>query len=492
MTRIDRRNLLRLLGLAGASVTAASLIRPNFARAGATAVPKRLVFFFTEQGTRRVRNDDGSIITDWTPTVANAPAARSISAPWSTSDFTLGVTHQALLPYQKQLTFLDGLDMISANIDPTGPANAHIDGETHALIGANRRSASVAGGPSIDQFIAQRLTGTLLPSLEMLVSSDAFPYEAPSGGEGAPLYSGPGMPLPIEGNPKTIFTRMYPNGVDASAPAQAQAALQNAQQKSVLDFAANDFTSLASRLGKLDADRLSAHAAAIKDLESRLTLGASTACTPPTANVIDGVKGVPRGFASYAAHADVFLQLTQVALACNLAPVVTLCVPQAPDELFGYQPGMLSTTDFHDMVHQTSGDKTVPLAADAKAIATVQAYHSYNATLFAKLLALLDSTPDQNGTTLLDNTLVVWCGQISGGDHSLDNIPYLLAGKLGGAVNPGRYVRMPRTPDKALWPQYSNGPAHNDLFVSLANMMGVTATTFGNPAACKGALAGWA
>ena len=33
-------------------------------------------------------------------------------------------------------------------------------------------------------------------------------------------------------------------------------------------------------------------------------------------------------------------------------------------------------------------------------------------------------------------------------------------------------------------------PAHNDLFVTLANYMGIPITTFGNPKVCKGPLAG--
>jgi hypothetical protein len=52
-------------------------------------------------------------------------------------------------------------------------------------------------------------------------------------------------------------------------------------------------------------------------------------------------------------------------------------------------------------------------------------------------------------------------------------------------------VRYPRvkSPD---WPTYSTGLAHNDLFVSLANMMDVQTSTFGNAAVCKGPLAGLA
>ena len=60
---------------------------------------------------------------------------------------------------------------------------------------------------------------------------------------------------------------------------------------------------------------------------------------------------------------------------------------------------------------------------------------------------------------------------------------------MGGAVNAGRYVRYPRTPNGD-WPAYSRGPAHNDLFIALANMMGVPTATFGNPSVCTGPLGG--
>ena len=104
-------------------------------------------------------------------------------------------------------------------------------------------------------------------------------------------------------------------------------------------------------------------------------------------------------------------------------------------------------------------------------------------------MGLLAGTREADGSTLLDNTLVVWCGQLGGGDHSVDHLPYILAGKMQGAVTPGRYVLYPRTPTSAT-PQLSQGPAHNDFFVTLANLMGVTTSTFGNPSVCKGPLAG--
>ncbi len=172
--KITRRNVLQLLGLAGAGYAGASLLGASPVRAGNPTVPKRLVFFYTEHGTLKQFNDDGTLKPFWVPTVNGAPDALTIQKPWSTTDFTLRDIHQPLVARQKQILMLDGIDMVSANVDPTGAANAHIAGETHALIGANRQSAGVAGGPSIDQAIAKSLNSpsplTVLPSLEAFVS----------------------------------------------------------------------------------------------------------------------------------------------------------------------------------------------------------------------------------------------------------------------------------------------------------------------------------
>lgn len=141
------------------------------------------------------------------------------------------------------------------------------------------------------------------------------------------------------------------------------------------------------------------------------------------------------------------------------------------------------------MIHRTQG-AAPQLDGNPTAMKIVKDYHTYHAKKFAQFLDLLAAIPEADGSTLLDHTLVVWCGQIAAGDHSLDHLPLVLGGGMGGAVTPGRYVRYPRKPDAQYWPAYSRGPAHNDLFVSLANMMGVSTNTFGASSVCKGPLAG--
>jgi Protein of unknown function (DUF1552) len=328
---------------------------------------------------------------------------------------------------------------------------------------------------------------TALPSLELRIDGN----QSESGGQGGASYATAGEPIPVQGNAGIVYDRMFPNGPKNDDDIVALQK-QIARQQSVLDFAQNEFGLLSKDVSALDKQRLDAHAEALRDLESRLSLGSNVTCIEPDRSVID--SGATGGSATaYAANADLHMRLATTALACDLTRVVTLYVTQAHDDLFGYKSDG-SSTDFHDMCHKTNGDQADQpkhlLYNDAAAIKIVKDYHTYNASLFAKFLGMLDAVPDGDGTTLLDNCLVVWCGQLGSGDHDLDHIPYILGGGMGGAVTPGRFVMYPREAVSSLWPVYSKGPAHNDFFVSLANMMGLPIDTFGRADVCKGPLKG--
>jgi hypothetical protein len=81
--------------------------------------------------------------------------------------------------------------------------------------------------------------------------------------------------------------------------------------------------------------------------------------------------------------------------------------------------------------------------------------------------------------TMLDNTLIFWwCNELAKENaHSRNPMPFVLAGHAGGALAGGRFLQLNRIP-------------HNNLLVSLMNLMGVSGSTLGNPACCTGALAG--
>ena len=79
---------------------------------------------------------------------------------------------------------------------------------------------------------------------------------------------------------------------------------------------------------------------------------------------------------------------------------------------------------------------------------------------------------------MLDNTLVLCVNEISRGNtHSHDDMHFLLAGGAGGRLDGGRYLR------------YDDRP-HNDLLVSVLNLLGLDDETFGDQRFCYGALPG--
>ncbi len=85
----------------------------------------------------------------------------------------------------------------------------------------------------------------------------------------------------------------------------------------------------------------------------------------------------------------------------------------------------------------------------------------FYARQFARFLEKMQGTQDVDGRSLLDNSMIVYgCGNSDGNRHTHTNLPIILAGSGGGALNAGRYVRM-------------GGVPMTNLLLSMADRMGV-------------------
>jgi len=97
----------------------------------------------------------------------------------------------------------------------------------------------------------------------------------------------------------------------------------------------------------------------------------------------------------------------------------------------------------------------------------------------ARMVDGLAATPEGSGT-MLDNSIVMFVNTCGGSHHrGQNNHAMLMIGGAGGALKGGRYLTYPEG-------KY----AMSDVYVSLANMMDVPITTFGDPSVCKGPLPG--
>ncbi len=105
-------------------------------------------------------------------------------------------------------------------------------------------------------------------------------------------------------------------------------------------------------------------------------------------------------------------------------------------------------------------------------LTAIARFYSEQLAAFATSLA---DTPDPQGGSLLDNTIILCVSEIAeGSTHSYQNMPFLLVGGGGGTLKPGHY-------------DLNNTRSMNDLFVTVAQALGQReVSTFGAAEFVKG------
>jgi hypothetical protein len=439
--RLSRRQLL--CGVGGVSV-ALPLLGSLSARAEAPKPPKRLLLMYTPNG----------VVTDaWWPTNVSSETA-----------FELNAIHQPLLPFKSRLTFLSGVDL---SVSAQGPGGLHQRGIGGLFTGKKLQgggqfvdgcgqTSGWADGISVDQAVVQSAgASTLLPSLELGVR--AFDNDV----QGRIAYAGPGQPLPPMNDPQAVFNRLF--GMLGASSTSMEAL--RASRRSVLDTVQGQFSAFSGRLSADDRTKLSSHLELVRDVERRLTdSSADRACTAPNAPpTLD-----PQSGSDMPLVADLELDLLAAAFACDLTRVASFQISTSLNRI-AYPWLNNDLTEGHTLSHAGPSDMT--------AHAELVSRQTWHAGRLAHLLTRLGEMQESDGSSVLDNTLVVWGNEVSEGNtHSHDNMPFLLAGG-GWYFRTGRYVRFQSQP-------------HNNLLVSVLNAMGAPVTSFGDPEFCTGPLNG--
>lgn len=448
MKPFDRRSFLR-----GGLAASAALPLLNADRAWGQTAPRRLVIFYTPNGT---------IGPEWRPKGGE-------------TNFTFGRILAPLEPYRSKLLALGGVNMALAD---SGFGSHHTRGMGGLLTGrpiqqgtfesAGPPTAGWAAGISIDQHIAKTLAPpTPFKTLELGVQ--VIDAEV----RGRLSYLGASQPVPPMESPYDVFDRLFAGMTPSTSPIPPGAIERlRARRRSVLDLVGEELTAVRGRVGAEDRVRLDAHLTAVRDVEQRLAPPATTmpmpagTCTPPSVGARMDVKAA----ANMPTIGKLQMDLAATALACDLTRVVTLQWTHAEsNQTFPW----LNIAGAHHVISH-AGD------SDAAAQESLTKINTWYATQLAYLLGKLAAVPEGAGT-LLDNTVVMWCIEVGkGNNHAHRDLPFLLAGSCGGRLRTGRFVDYT-----------ANGAAgrpHNDLLVSLARAMGTQDTTFGDPAHVTGPL----
>ncbi len=437
---LNRRALLR--GLAGAAI-GLPLLEVMGPKAYAAPLPKRLVIFFTPDGT--------------------------IPGAWvsgSETNFTLGPILQPLQAHKDDLIVLTGINNEAAH---HGPGDDHQRGMETMLTGTELQTgpdkggcdtcpaAGFAGGISIDQAIAQKIGNqTKLASMEFGVSV----HEANSWSRMS--FSAPGSPMPPVDDPKKAYTRIF--GDFNADPAGAKRLA--AERHLVLSSVMGDAKKLQGKLGAGDRAKLEQHLSSLdginKHLDTMVTIGGDCSLPPALGDIGDVYDE-----ANHEKVGQLQMDLMVQAMACDITRVASLqwttSVGNTTFSQFGLSEG------HHELSHHPTDDQT-----SQAALIKIDAFY---AKQLAYLIAKMKTIHEGSGT-MFDNTTILWCNELAVGNaHSHNDMRYLLAGSCGGAFKTGRYL------------DYKGDP-HNNLLVSLCQAMDVPVDTFGNPAYCTGPLSG--
>jgi hypothetical protein len=433
MVRIGRRQFIAGLG---ASLLAGPLLNSlsgGEAQAATPARAKRLIVFFTPNGT---------VPRLWRPLGLGL-------------DFLLpqGSILEPLARHRSQLLILDGIDFAGVSNHEAGMA---------AMLTGGGSAQSASGGMSIDQFIARQVGGdTRFQSLEFGVQTSAWGALRQT----RISYSAPGVFVSPEDSPANAYQRLF--GSLGGGREKLDRAVQ--RRLSMLDVAREELKDLSQRVGAEERHKLEQHLEALRQVERGLTGDGTKGPTPSCPEPQAPLAMDHRANANFPAVGRAQMDLMVSALACGLTRVASLQWSHT------VAPQVFSWLGVNESHHELShkGDTNLPGVA---AFAKCERWFSEQ---FAYLLDALAARPDlEGGGSLLDTSLVLWAKEL--GDsrlHSCRSVPFILAGGAGG------YFRMGR----AL--QFSGAP-HQRLLTSVCHAMGVPIEAFGDATQSRGPLDG--
>jgi hypothetical protein len=356
-----------------------------------------------------------------------------------------------LYAHRSRLVALDGISLATAELDMDG--NRHDTGWVHAWTGDNADfsdSDTRSRSPSIDQLVAAAIARPdRLPSLELSVDANAE--------SGRPIaYAPNGVRLPVANTPLLAWERLF--GLTANADPLVL------RQREQLAHAYAEYQAVCPQLGRSQQLRLNSHFDLLDDLITRITGLANLTC--------DAVPEPVTSVASYDENFDAFAELIGAAFACDITRVATLSLGEPPTADFGW-------SNLSDDVHKGIAHGIYDSPQKHQAMTDYLTLHSLQV---ARLVSLLESIPDIDGRSVMDNTLIVWGSELGDGWHGYEHwCPVLIGGDWHFPT--GRYVHEPHTtPVEILvasgYTAFSGLP-HQHLLVSVAQAMGLDVDSVG-------------
>jgi hypothetical protein len=397
---LSRRTFLKGAGISGAMARLGlpaleAMLNPNGSAYAATdggkALESRFVFWF---------NGNGIPEKYWIPQETGP-------------DYRMTPCLQPLMALRDDIHIITGLDSPAARVPQ--PGNSHYPSMS-ALLTGREYTGRGAGGPSVDQAIAQSIGGeSRFRSLQIGVCQESF-------GEAIQRnmsWAGRDRPLPPEMIPHRLFDRVF--GVRDRDWVD--------RQKSILDTVLEDAASLETRLGATDRRRLDEYLTSVRELEK------SIASLPPEYSRV--VERPPEGgdLKDWPRIAKLQSDLLVHALASGQTRVASYMLSKCQG--LSRFPWLGHTAQRHH--EYTHGQVETP-----RGMRILRDICRWHVEEFAYLVAKLKATPEGDGN-LLDRTCLVFVHEHAEANaHKNNGLAVIVAGHAGG-LRTGLHSRVTGT-----------------------------------------------
>ena len=429
----------------------ASMLLPMWksqvAHASTGGSAKRIIFFYIPDGVPGVSyNGDPSL---W-------------HCSGSEDDFVMPELLSGLSSFKEKMLFFNGVTM-----DPRKTAlQMHIPGALRLLTGADQ-----ARNISIDQVLAQGIAAQDPWNLIYLGAQSSS--RNPEVGEHI-SYPIPGVSVPTQDDPAAAFCDLF--GI--SALDGGSCGIDHVRSFRALDGAMAEMERFRNSLGGIESQKIDFHLSSLEQLKNRIVAGPQVmqggSCTPPSILFDDYRSWQSDEQELFPTILKAQIDNMVSAMECGLGRVgIIQCSNHGSDLAFHrFSDSELYDPNSTNMITSHMGSHYgLPVDESNLFFRTFVSQRRWFVDKFRYLLSELDSRvefTEQGETTMLDNSIVVLISEISDGNvHSLDNMPFVIAGGGGGALQQNKLLSY-------------DGAAHADLWIALAKAMGEELQTFGD------------
>lgn len=381
-------------------------------------------------------------------------------------DYKLNKTHEPYAKYKDDFHLISKFEHQNGTSGGDGGGD-HARANASFLTGTRPRKtagADIKLGISIDQVIANHIgDATRLSSLELTCDGVRKSGVCDSGYSCAYQYNlswrSDTTPMTPEVNPRHVFERLFGSG--SREERNASFTLRNEQQRSILDYVMEDAKYLNKQLGRNDQIKLDEYMTGVREIERRIEKSEKFGL--PDAGDFGMPQGVPD---TYEEHIRLLMDLLAMAFETDSTRVGTFLLAHDGSNRSFREIGV--PDGHHTISHHRQNKESL------EKLAKIDYFYSQQ---FAYFIEQLKKRKDVDGSSLLQNSIVVWGSGLADPDrHRHEDLPVIVAGQGGGTIKTGIHTDLGQ-----------NTPMSN-LFLSILDRNGIKEERFGDSTGRVGAL----